>query len=519
MTQVTANGNTYSDDGSTSKDMGSGGYRTNLLPMLGDVMHDAQVAIDGASTASEAADTASNQAAVATQAANSAKESAAAAAGAAASQVTKIGRDSVVSSRAITTEDIGRLLDVATGGVTLTFAACVTLGDRWTVIVKNSSALSITLAATGSDTIDGAATLSLSASSVAYLQCDGVSLRTYQIGLSKLARLPVMQSNPGWLPVSNREPLTNTYVAQPFAGQNGYALITRSASLFVLFCRYASSSYVYTSPDGLVWTARAMPSSKQWIVGSDGANNLVAVVYGSTETAYSSNGGITWIAGGALPAACNASSICRVGGLWLASQDGNGTYYTSPNGSVWTGRTPPASNSFGSVKQIGLSSSSSIGVFHVPNSSLIYYSSDAITWQSVDTGISYSLTGAFFSDTDGSVVRVLKDGTAYRSTNGSTWNAVQGVFFQVAGAVPLLVGDVRLSGYGTREQYIDAGAYVSERTLKSTEYGETSSRGNAFGGGRAALKDGVLVMCPGGASEGLAVIKTGALSVTGLFSK
>ena len=518
MTQVTANGNTYSDDGSTSKDMGSGGYRTNLMLMLGDVMHDAQAAIDGASTASEAADTATEQAALATQAANSAEESAAAAAGAAASQVTKIGRDAVASSRAITTDDIGRLLDVTAGGVTLTFAGCATLGDRWTVIVKNSSASSITLAATGADTIDGAATLSLSASSVAYFQCDGVSLRTYQMGLSKLARLPVMQANPGWLPVSAREPLTNTYVAYPFADIYGHAGITRSASLFVLFSGSGSNLYVYTSPDGLVWTARAMPSSKQWFVGSDGTNNLVAVGYNSTATAYSSDGGITWIAGGALPAAYNVTSICRVGGLWLASQNVSETYYTSPNGSVWTARTLPVTPYSVSVNQIGLSSSSSIGVFY-SSGSLIYYSSDAITWQSVDTGISSSLTAAFFSDTDGSVMRILKDGTAYRSTNGSAWNAVQGVFFQGPSAVPLLVGDVRLSGYGTREQYIDTGAYVSERTLKSTKYSETSYRGNAFGGGKAALKDGVLVLCPNGAPEALAVINTGALSVTGLFSK
>lgn len=38
MTQVTVNGNTYSDDGTTAKDMEAGGFRTNLLKMVSDLM-------------------------------------------------------------------------------------------------------------------------------------------------------------------------------------------------------------------------------------------------------------------------------------------------------------------------------------------------------------------------------------------------------------------------------------------------------------------------------------------------
>jgi len=38
MTDVTANGNTYSDDGSQARDMTNGGHRDYLLPMLSDVM-------------------------------------------------------------------------------------------------------------------------------------------------------------------------------------------------------------------------------------------------------------------------------------------------------------------------------------------------------------------------------------------------------------------------------------------------------------------------------------------------
>lgn len=51
MTNIVANGNAYSDDGSSSRDMQGGGFRQWLLPMLGDAMLQTG---QGASAASEA---------------------------------------------------------------------------------------------------------------------------------------------------------------------------------------------------------------------------------------------------------------------------------------------------------------------------------------------------------------------------------------------------------------------------------------------------------------------------------
>lgn len=45
MTQVIVNGNTYSDDGSTSKDMNDGGSADWFFPMVSDVMHDVAQAV------------------------------------------------------------------------------------------------------------------------------------------------------------------------------------------------------------------------------------------------------------------------------------------------------------------------------------------------------------------------------------------------------------------------------------------------------------------------------------------
>lgn len=71
MTNIVANGNAYSDDGSSSRDMQGGGFRQWLLPMLGDVM---QQAGDGSSAATDAADAAALSASTASSAAIAAQE-------------------------------------------------------------------------------------------------------------------------------------------------------------------------------------------------------------------------------------------------------------------------------------------------------------------------------------------------------------------------------------------------------------------------------------------------------------
>jgi hypothetical protein len=63
VTQLTANGNTYSDAGEAAKDMQNGGHRTHLLPMLSDVLTDVADAATDAATASAAATSAQNYAA------------------------------------------------------------------------------------------------------------------------------------------------------------------------------------------------------------------------------------------------------------------------------------------------------------------------------------------------------------------------------------------------------------------------------------------------------------------------
>jgi hypothetical protein len=69
MTSVTVNGNTYSDDGTSAKDMLDGGFRANFIPLVSDTVVD---------TAAKVAATAAQVAAATTQAGNAATSAASA---------------------------------------------------------------------------------------------------------------------------------------------------------------------------------------------------------------------------------------------------------------------------------------------------------------------------------------------------------------------------------------------------------------------------------------------------------
>jgi len=109
--------------------------------------------------------------------------------------------------------------------------------------------------------------------------------------------------------------------------------------LFVAIARSTSTSFA-TSPDGITWTERTVPSGAYYAIIY--ANNLwVAVGNGVCVT---STDGITWTA---RTMAGNMGTIAYGRGLFVAfgagkfggSYSGATTYYTSPDGITWTSRT------------------------------------------------------------------------------------------------------------------------------------------------------------------------------------
>lgn len=172
----------------------------------------------------------------------------------------------------------------------------------------------------------------------------------------------------------------------------------------------SNSANVATSPDGLTWTLRSMPSSAGWRPAHNGSSFLASAA-GSTAIALSADG-VTWSSGTALPGtAVGNSPPVYVGGLWLVYNIGT-TAYTSADGAAWTTRTLPAAPAGGVIMQVG-------GVlwFYVSSTSA-YTSADGINWTA------RTLPAAFtqrWQDFDGALLGFVVGGNYHRSTDGINW--------------------------------------------------------------------------------------------------
>ena len=107
----------------------------------------------------------------------------------------------------------------------------------------------------------------------------------------------------------------------------------------------------YSTDGGITWTAGgALPASGSWSSVTYGNGRWVAVMSGSNDSAYSTDGGITWTAGGALPASTTWTSVAYGSGVWVAVASGGVQAASSTDGGVtWTNRTLPTSQNWISV--------------------------------------------------------------------------------------------------------------------------------------------------------------------------
>lgn len=406
MTSIVINGNPYSDDGSTVNDMQHYGYLTHLLPMIGDTATVAgevqanadQVAIDAANaqnaaealkgTSTTALSVAAGNITLTTQAgkqftagnyvtisrisapttlmhgvvtsySGTTLEVSVSTVGGAGGPFTDWniaisgakGNDGATGNGqmaylpksgayTVTAADKGSVID-CTGTFTLGFQACATLGSAWTTYVRNSGTGSVTLSPNGSETINGSATYTLNAGSTVMLSCDGAVLRCVFAVLNELVRLPIFSSQTLTAkPASVLEDVFDSYPDTLLAGKAASSVLF-GASLFVA-STYSSSGNVSTSPDGITWTLRAMPSAAAWKLGTDGSA-FVAAVESSTSTARSTNG-TTWTAATALPGNASFGVMLTVNsGVSLLRASVASTFYRSVDygNSAWTTQTTP----------------------------------------------------------------------------------------------------------------------------------------------------------------------------------
>lgn len=239
----------------------------------------------------------------------------------------------------------------------------------------------------------------------------GVSLQKYPIFSTAAAAAT---------PATSMESLSDGEYATGLSSGSVYVLAYGS-SLFLASCHVSggASSTIATSPDGITWTVRTMPSSAQWAVGSDGGSNNLATANGATTIAKSSNG-TTWTSGTALPGVARASygvPIFNGSIVGVLASAASTLYTSSDNGTTWGTQTIPASPA---TCPIALG-----GLFWVHISGTSAYTSPTGatgTWTARTLPIT---PNAYWQDFDGSLIIGTSPGTAYyKSTDGINWVAL-----------------------------------------------------------------------------------------------
>jgi hypothetical protein len=183
----------------------------------------------------------------------------------------------------------------------------------------------------------------------------------------------------------------------------------------------ATSIVAFSIDGGMTWTQRTMPSSQSWVAAAYGNGMYVAVAYGGTVAAYSTDG-VNWTAS-TLPDSSNWNDVVygpSPGGgspKFLAVSDtGNNIAAYSSNGINWTLTRP------------GISTASGASWSHVTyfGTSFVMLDSRWVAW---GDGTSWSSAArTLLADSalaaSGSVVVGVGSNNVVYSTNMSTWTAI-----------------------------------------------------------------------------------------------
>lgn len=569
MTQATINGNTYSDDGTSAKDMLHGGHRTWFLPMVGDVAtvagvvagQAAQTAIDsaaatnaagsirGTSTTSLTVDagtktlatqagkqfgggdyvTISRTSAPATKMhgtvtsysgtalvvevaisfgsgtytdwtiALSGPQGATGAIGTAGD----IGYLAKTGAYTLTAADKAKIIDCS-GAFTLSFQACETLGSSWAAWVKNSGEGNIVLDPYSSQTIDEAATYTLYPGVVALVQCDGSQLRTAAKTGQVFARLPIFsEATVGLEAASVLENIDGELVDTGLTGGTAiYVVYDQVEEVFI--ASIATGDKIATSPDGITWTLRTMPSSAQWYI-VPGPGGWFAYTKGGTATAFSDNAGVSWTSRTAVPFMPQYAAILG-GRILLVPGNSTTGAYTDDYGTSWSTVTLPNNNGpIGSVGGLFAMISTTQGVYHTsPTAGTGSWTSRSYP----DAGISNFRTSSVSGNLIASISNSTLIAPLYQTTDGISWSEI-GDFFGGALSIMGPINEVYVvfaSVLGACASFHKPGV----PTLRSSGWSGAGHANSAF--------DGASTHVYGGASSGLVmVIDETAYNKTGLF--
>lgn len=177
---------------------------------------------------------------------------------------------SVAVNTAISATDNGKVITTTSQGITLTLAALSSLGEGFTLAVKNTSSGNVTIATTGADTIDGGSSFVIPSKEVAFIQSNGVVAQVVSLNNMKMARLPIFQDNGTWDAVSLYEDLVVTKsqfnVVSDFASPAAAATACAGKRLFI----GDGETVTLNVPSAFATTQAAWDAISQWVISNKG---------------------------------------------------------------------------------------------------------------------------------------------------------------------------------------------------------------------------------------------------------
>lgn len=184
---------------------------------------------------------------------------------------------------------------------------------------------------------------------------------------------------------------------------------------------FGNSSIGLYSQDLQTWNTFIVPSAN-WTLAAYGNNTYVACISGSSVI-VTSNDGVTWTQR-SLPVSREWRDTIYANGKFILIANNSDTVLYSSDGVTWNSSSLPQSNLW---RCLGYGNS--IYVALVYQSSLIAYSSDGITWQT-GTSLPYSWTdlaygnNTFIAIGTGAVTMTSSNGITWtqRSINNNNWN-------------------------------------------------------------------------------------------------
>ena len=189
-----------------------------------------------------------------------------------------------------------------------------------------------------------------------------------------------------------------------------------------------NSIAVATSPDGITWTSRTIPTGSDDARAIGYGNGIYVVPYYSSNDVATSSDGITWtFQSNVLNNTRDWSDIAFGNGTFVLVQIGTNTSEFSTNGTTWTASTLPSftdwtSVAFGNgtfVTVSGVSSASTAGAYSTNNGA----SWTASTLPASDYWSSVAFGGGKFVAVAGNASQASTN-FAYSTDDGQTWSSV-----------------------------------------------------------------------------------------------